>query len=108
MMKIGFRQNCSISPIAPPLGATGLRPYADPCSASQAPSNRNCVPVVKVVFALLLLPCVLAAEDDLFTQRIAPLLQEKCLSCHNPQKKEGELDLSTREVALKGGENGPA
>ena len=49
-----------------------------------------------------------AAEEDFFSQRIAPLLSEKCLSCHHPQKKEGELDLSTRELALKGGENGPA
>ncbi len=36
------------------------------------------------------------------------LLAEKCLGCHSPAVKKGGLDLSTRAVALRGGETGPA
>ncbi len=43
---------------------------------------------------------------DLFHDKIAPLLESRCLSCHNAHKKRGGLDLSTRTSALAGGENG--
>lgn len=36
------------------------------------------------------------------------LLKENCLACHNPEKKKGKLALTSRESALKGGEEGPA
>lgn len=36
------------------------------------------------------------------------LLEAKCLSCHYPDKTKGELDMSTRESLLKGGDAGPA
>src|SRR5438552_13084756 len=35
------------------------------------------------------------------------ILRVNCLSCHNDEKKKGGLRLTTRENALKGGENGP-
>src|SRR5438132_13746266 len=35
------------------------------------------------------------------------ILRANCLSCHNDEKKKGGLHLTTRENALKGGENGP-
>jgi hypothetical protein len=61
---------------------------------------------------LLAIPCCLAAAGqgvaaDLFRDKIAPLLETRCLSCHNAQKKRGGLDLSTRTSALAGGKNGP-
>ena len=34
------------------------------------------------------------------------LLKANCFSCHNPDKKKGELDLTTREGLLRGGEEG--
>jgi hypothetical protein len=49
-----------------------------------------------------------AADSALFTDKVAPLLQKRCLSCHDGQKKRGGLDLSTREGLLAGGENGAA
>ena len=49
-----------------------------------------------------------AADDDLFAKHIVPLLQERCLSCHNNEKTEGDLNLTTREALLKGGEEGLA
>jgi mono/diheme cytochrome c family protein len=35
------------------------------------------------------------------------LLQRNCLGCHNAEKHKGGLNLSTRETALKGGDEGP-
>jgi hypothetical protein len=59
------------------------------------------------IFAFLLVVPVLHAESPSFEQREAPLLRQRCLSCHNPDKNKGELDLSTRESALEGGNEGP-
>ena len=39
---------------------------------------------------------------------ITPLLLLRCTVCHGGRKKEGGLDLRTRESMLKGGESGPA
>lgn len=36
------------------------------------------------------------------------LLKTQCLGCHNAEKKKGGLSLETRELTLKGGENGTA
>ena len=49
-----------------------------------------------------------AREPDLFTDRVAPLLRQRCVSCHNPKTKRGGLDLTTRETMLAGGDTGPA
>lgn len=42
----------------------------------------------------------------IFSAAIYPVLEKKCLSCHNPNKKKGELILTDKEYILKGGENG--
>ncbi|HEV8059108.1 MAG TPA: PSD1 and planctomycete cytochrome C domain-containing protein [Gemmataceae bacterium] len=41
-----------------------------------------------------------------FENEIRPLLQAKCLKCHSGKKPKGDLDLSTAEGILKGGESG--
>jgi uncharacterized membrane protein len=41
-----------------------------------------------------------------FNAAIFPVLERKCLTCHNPKKKKGELILVDKENILKGGENG--
>ncbi len=46
--------------------------------------------------------------EALFREKVLPLLNTKCISCHGPEKQEGGLRLDTREAALKGGENGPS
>ena len=46
------------------------------------------------------------AEPADFENHIAPILQQRCVTCHNTKKKKGELDLSTKETLLRGGENG--
>ncbi len=51
---------------------------------------------------------VAAADDGLFAKDVAPLLQKRCVGCHNPDKRQGGLNLTTREKMLRGGDNGPA
>src|SRR5687768_2501972 len=48
-----------------------------------------------------------SARDRLFPEKIAPLFQKHCLSCHNPDKARGGLDLSSRAGLLEGGDKGP-
>ena len=46
-------------------------------------------------------------EDALvFEHMVKPILVKKCISCHNPDKKKGELDMSDVQNLLKGGKNG--
>ena len=41
--------------------------------------------------------------DDLFSQQIVPLLQRRCLSCHNSEDRKGEFSLQTAaELAASG------
>lgn len=44
----------------------------------------------------------------LFDHVIYPILEEKCMSCHNPSKKKGGLALDNAENILKGGKKGLA
>lgn len=44
----------------------------------------------------------------LFREQIRPLLTTKCLTCHEPSRREGGLDLSRRSAALAGGDSGEA
>ena len=41
-----------------------------------------------------------------FHRDIEPILREHCIKCHGPKKQKGKLRLDTRELALKGGDNG--
>src|SRR5437016_4497455 len=49
-----------------------------------------------------------AGAKDFFLETVHPLLESKCFGCHGEDKKniEAELDMSTREGLLKGGESG--
>lgn len=63
------------------------------------------------VIAALTLGVVLAApagaEGVSFKDTILPIVKDRCISCHGPQKSKGELRLDTLEGFQKGGENGP-
>ncbi len=47
------------------------------------------------------------SDAMVFDHVIQPILEEKCMNCHNPQKAKGELVMTTRELLLKGGKTGP-
>jgi hypothetical protein len=66
--------------------------------------NPNLMKPLSALSLMLVTTCSLAQAAELPKQ----LLEEKCLSCHYPDKKKGELDMSTRETMLEGGDAGPA
>ena len=60
-----------------------------------------------VLFILLLAFLTTGARGIDFHRDIQPLLEARCISCHGSTKQKGNLDLSTLEAAIKGGESGP-
>ena len=51
---------------------------------------------------------MVASVDDLvvYSDVVHSIFEQNCNSCHNPNKKKGELDMETYEGLLKGGEMG--
>src|SRR5438128_3631238 len=47
-------------------------------------------------------------RDISFKRDVGPILSEKCLKCHGLASPMANLDLKSRESALKGGQHGPA
>jgi mono/diheme cytochrome c family protein len=41
-----------------------------------------------------------------YEKAIAPILAQKCVSCHGPDKVKGQLQLQSPELIIKGGKNG--
>lgn len=39
---------------------------------------------------------------------LGPIFEKKCVSCHKPSKKKGELLMTSYDALLEGGETGPA
>ena len=60
----------------------------------------------------LLLACMAfagtARAEDLYLDKIKPLLRERCLACHGALAQKGKLRLDTAHLAHQGGRNGPA
>lgn len=49
-----------------------------------------------------------ADEDAHFLNKVRPLLDSRCISCHGTDKVKAGLRLDSRAAALKGGDSGPA
>jgi uncharacterized membrane protein len=47
-----------------------------------------------------------ADQAKIFEHVIVPILEAKCISCHNPEKAKGELILSDSTSIMKGGKSG--
>jgi hypothetical protein len=62
--------------------------------------------------ALALFACVGAsgqtANQSTFSSGVAPILSKNCTQCHGEAPGMANLDLRSREAALKGGQHGPA
>jgi WD40 repeat protein len=58
--------------------------------------------------ALAASPVLRGAEADPHAAAAMTILRAHCFGCHNVEKKRGQLDLTSRDAAIKGGENGPA
>ena len=46
-------------------------------------------------------------ELQAYQEVIYPIIKKKCVSCHNPQKKKGDLLMTSVEAIKKGGKEGP-
>lgn len=51
-----------------------------------------------------------AGEDPAsqFKDKVAPILESRCASCHNKDKREGGLNVTSLASLLEGGDSGPA
>ncbi|HYH64801.1 MAG TPA: DUF1553 domain-containing protein [Urbifossiella sp.] len=59
--------------------------------------------------AVLLLTAPAAAQSDAhFEKSVRPVLVEKCVACHGPDKQKGGLRVDSRAALLAGGARGPA
>jgi mono/diheme cytochrome c family protein len=47
-----------------------------------------------------------AAETSSFAKQVAPILEQRCLSCHGDKTRKGGLSLATAATALAGGDKG--
>jgi hypothetical protein len=72
------------SPAAPPPAVAGVPVATAPASPS--------APIAATVH---------------FVRDIQPILESRCLECHQPDKVKGELLMHTADALLKGGESGP-
>ena len=68
---------------------------------------RNRYLLVALALVILAVSRSVAADVD-FRRDISPILERRCLSCHNGAEKKGKLSLQTEKEALAGGENGAA
>jgi hypothetical protein len=55
---------------------------------------------------LLALPA-LAQEKLTYQDHLLPLIENHCAKCHNPDKKKGDLDLTSYGGLMRGGGSGP-
>jgi len=53
-------------------------------------------------------PVVPLEEQVVYTSLVQPIFDQKCVSCHGPDKKQGKLRMDSYEELLKGGKEGDA
>lgn len=49
---------------------------------------------------------IFSEDSSMYQAAIVPILEKKCMSCHNDQKIKGELNMSSIAKILKGGKHG--
>lgn len=76
----------------------GLMVHGDPLAAA---------PWKEANKRLAILP-ELGEEIEPYADLVQPILRAKCVSCHGSVRARGDLRLDSLELAIAGGENGPA
>lgn len=66
------------------------------------------MPRLSLLFLPTLFTLASAEEVQVRPAQAMGILKTQCLGCHNADKLKGGLSLETRELALRGGDNGPA
>ena len=71
-------------------------------------ANRRPILCTLVIWTLLAVTTIALADPPAtvdFEKKIAPILIQSCLGCHNASEPKGELDLSSYAGLPKGGDN---
>jgi hypothetical protein len=68
--------------------------------------QRTIVPALLLVGLLASNDLAVSAEPVDFERDVAPVLQERCLSCHNERDRRGGLSLQSAKMMKTGGESG--
>lgn len=67
-------------------------------------------PAIPGIAALIALaqaaPLNAAEEKTTFQDHVLPIIENNCAKCHNPDKKKGDLDLTSYNGVMKGGGSG--
>ncbi len=63
--------------------------------------------ILQPIAASFTKPPVPLEEAVIFADVIQPILEKKCMSCHNTRKQKGELTLADTLSIMKGGKTGP-
>ncbi len=67
-------------------------------------------PTILLIASILLINGATALGEDTgkitFVDDILPILEDKCVNCHNPDESKGGLDLSTFSATMTGGSGG--
>lgn len=53
-----------------------------------------------------IVPVVALTDAVVYTDLVSPILEQKCVSCHNTKKAKGGLSMETAELLTKGGKGG--
>lgn len=103
----------SRTPAFPPAFQT-----ATPKASPRASLSLAVVAVPALLAVSAMLPACSADESarhdftkqqiTMFREQVLPILEDNCLKCHSGEHPKGELNMTTREGFLKGGESGPA
>src|SRR5438552_6018746 len=72
------------------------------------PSFRACAALVTLVATVPFRALEAPQPPVSFAKDVLPLLAHRCFECHGNGKRKGDLDLTSRELLLKGGKDGPA
>lgn len=80
-------------------GSTYLLEYAPNGIRALAGLPKKAIPRKKVT---------VLDSADVYLDMISPIMHNKCVSCHNNDKKKGDLDLTSYEFLMRGGESGDA
>lgn len=51
-------------------------------------------------------PVTNLAEADPYLDLVGPMLRQRCASCHNSDQRQAELDVTSYEAVMRGGETG--
>lgn len=72
-------------------------------------AHRRCPGTRRRILGVLLLLCCSfpATAAQVFEDTVAPILKSRCVECHNPSTRRGELDLSSPAGLRQGSESGP-